>query len=85
MSNPNEDYVAPTFAGEVYFTVTIQWDDIEAADKDEVISELLRTIADKLEGLPASVVYEDDDLTITNEEEDFMSRADRLYEQANDK
>jgi len=31
------------------------------------------------------VVYEDDDLSISNEEEDFMSRADRLYEQANDK
>lgn len=85
MSNPNEDYVHPTFSGEVYFTVTIQCDDLEANDKDELISELRTAVTKWLQHLPASVVYEDDDLSITNEEEDFMSRADRLYEQANDK
>ena len=85
MSDPNEDYVHPTFSGEVYYTVTIQCDDLEANDKDELITEIRKAIARKLEGMPASVVYEDDDLSISNEEEDFMSRADRLYEQANDK
>jgi len=85
MSDPNEDYVHPTFSGEVYFTVTIPCDDLEAGDKDDLISDLKQAIVAKLDGLPASVVYEDDDLSISNEEEDFMSRADRLYEQANDK
>lgn len=85
MSDPNEDYVHPTFSGEVYFTVTIQCDDLEANDKDELIGELKSAIDKWLQHLPASVVYEDDDLSISNEEEDFMSRADRLYEQANDK
>jgi hypothetical protein len=85
MSDPNEDYVHPTFSGEVYFTLTIQCDDLEANDKDELITEIRQAIARKLEGMPASVVFEDDDLSISNEEEDFMSKADRLYEQANDK
>ena len=85
MSNPNEDYVHPTFSGEVYFTVTIQCDDLEANDKDELIGELQSAVCEKLQNLQASVVYEDDDLSISNEEEDFLSRADRLYEQANDK
>lgn len=83
--NPEEDYVHPTFSGEVYFTVTIQCDDLEANDKDELIGELKSAVEKWLQHLPASVVHEDDDLSITNEEEDFMSRADRLYEQQNDK
>ena len=85
MRNPNEDYVHPTFSGEVYFTVTIQCDDLEANDKDELIGELQSAVCEKLQNLQASVVYADDDLSISNEEEDFLSRADRLYEQANDK
>ena len=85
MSDPNEDYVHPTFSGEVYFTVTIPCDDLEASDRDDLISELKQALVSKLDGIPASVVYEDDDLSISNEEEDFLSRADRLYEQANDK
>ena len=85
MRNPNEDYVHPTFSGEVYFTVTIQCDDLEANDKDELIGELQSAVCEKLQNLQASVVFEDDDLSISNEEEDFLSRADRLYEQANDK
>ena len=85
MSDPNEDYVHPTFSGEVYFTVTIQCDDLESSSREDLLKELRQMIAQKLEGVPASVVYEDDILSISNEEEDFMSRADRLYEQANDK
>ena len=85
MSDPNEDYVHPTFSGEVYFTVTIPCDDLEASDRDDLISELKQALVSKLDGIPASVVYEDDDLSISNEEEDVLSRADRLYEQANDK
>jgi hypothetical protein len=85
MTDPQEEYVHPTFSGEVYFTLTIQCDDLEANDKDELITEIRQAIARKLEGIPASVVFEDDDLSISNEEEDFMSKADRLYEQANDK
>ena len=85
MSDPNEDYVHPTFSGEVYFSVTIPCDDLEASDKADLISELKQALVSKLDGIPASVVYEDDDLSISNEEEDFLSRADRLYEQANDK
>ena len=85
MSDPNEDYVHPTFSGEVYFTVTIPCDDLEASDRDDLISELKQALVSKLDGIPASVVYEDDDLSISNEEEDFLSRADRMYEQANDK
>lgn len=83
--DPNEDYVHPTFSGEVYFTVTIQCDDLEGNDREELLKELKQALQRQLEGMPASVVYEDDDLSISNEEEDFMSRADRLYEQANDK
>ena len=85
MTDPQEDYVHPTFSGEVYFTVTVQCDDLEANSKTELISEIRQAIADKLADIPASVVCEDDDLSISNEEEDFMSKADRLYEQANDK
>lgn len=85
MSDPNEDYVHPTFSGEVYFSVTIPCDDLEASDKADLISDLKQALVSKLDGIPASVVYEDDDLSISNEEEDFLSRADRLYEQANDK
>lgn len=85
MSDPNEDYVHPTFSGEVYFSVTIPCDDLEASDKADLISDLKQALVSKLDGIPASVVYEDDDLSISNEEEDFLSRADRMYEQANDK
>lgn len=85
MSDPNEDYVHPTFSGEVYFSVTIPCDDLEASDKADLISDLKQALVSKLDGIPASVVYEDDDLSISNEEEHFLSRADRLYEQANDK
>ena len=85
MTDPKEEYVAPTFSGEVYFTVTMQCDDLEASDRYELLKELQDALKRKLEGIPASVVYEDDDLSISNEEEDFMSKADRLYEQANDK
>ncbi len=85
MSDPNEDYVHPTFSGEVYYTVTIECVDQEANDKDELITEIRKIIARRLADIPASVVHEDDDLSISNEEEDFMSRADRLYEQQNDK
>lgn len=85
--NPNDDREYPTYSGEVYFTVTVQVDDVEATDKDELIFALKKALASKLEGriMPASVVYEDDDLSISNEPEDFMSRADRLYEQKYDK
>lgn len=85
--NPNDDREYPTYSGEIYFTVTVQVDDIEASDKDDLISEFKKAIASKLEGriMPASVVYEDDDLSVSNGPEDFMSRADRLYEQKYDK
>jgi hypothetical protein len=63
----------------------ISTETFKANDKDELITEIRQAIARKLEGMPASVVFEDDDLSISNEEEDFMSKADRLYEQANDK
>ncbi len=85
MTDPQEEYVHPTFSGEVYFTVTVQCDDLEATSKDDLLTELRQGIARKLEGIPALVEYEDNDLSISNEEEDFMSKADRLYEQANDK
>ena len=85
MTDPREEYEHPTFSGEVYFTVTIQRDVQQANDKDELITEIRKIITRKLEGMPASVEHEDDDLSISNEEEDFMSKADRLYEQANDK
>jgi hypothetical protein len=85
--DPNDNREYPTYSGEIFFTVTTQVDDIEASDKDDLISEFKKVIANKLEGLimPASVVYEDDDLSVSNEPEDFMSRADRLHEQKYDK
>ena len=94
MSNPNEDYVHPTFSGDVYFSVTITCAALEASDKDELLSDSRNIINQRLQGMaydsaltigPTNVTYEDDDLSITNEEEDFLSRADRMYEQANDK
>ena len=94
MSNPNEDYVHPTFSGDVYFSVTITCADLEASDKDELLSDIRNIINQRLQGMaydsaltigPTNVTHEDDDLSITNEEEDFLSRADRMYEQANDK
>ena len=57
MTDPQEEYVHPTFSGEVYFTLTIQCDDLEANDKDELITEIRQAIARKLEGMPASVVF----------------------------
>lgn len=85
MSNPNDNDVYPTYSGEVYFTVTLTCDDIEATDIDSLTSDLRRGLAAKLEGFPVSVIVEDHDLSISNEEEDFMSKADRLYEQQHDK
>lgn len=81
--DPNDDREYPTYSGEIFFTVTVQVDDIEGSDKDDLISEFKKAIASKLDNciMPASVVYEDDDLSVSNEPEDFMSRADRLYEQ----
>ena len=85
--DPNDNREYPTYNGEIFFTVTVQVDDIEASDRDDLISEFKKVIVNKLEGLlmPASVVYEDDDLSVSNEPEDFMSRADRLYEQKMEK
>ena len=48
----------------------------------EAVADVQKAI-ENLGGVYAEL--EDSDLIITNEEEDFMSRADRLYEQANDK
>ena len=48
--NPNDDRENPTYSGEIYFTVTVQVDDIEASDKDDLISEFKKAIASKLEG-----------------------------------
>ena len=81
--DPNDDREYPTYSGEIFFTVTVQVDDIEGSDKDDLISEFKKAIASKLDNciMQASVVYEDDDLSVSNEPEDFMSRADRLYEQ----
>lgn len=93
MSNPNKDYAQRTFSGEACFTVTIQCDDLEGLDREDVLTELRRSIETTLRELREvdlgtcdvpTVQYEDDDLA-EYEEEDFMSRADRLYEQANDK
>ena len=86
MSNPNDDYVLPTFTGEVYVTGRVTYTDPECSDAEtleqEAVAEVQRAI-DNLGGVYAEL--EDSDLIITNEEEDFMSRADRLYEEANDK
>jgi len=86
MSNPNEDYTTPTFTGEVWVTVCVTYNDHECSDAEtleqEALSEVRKAIGN-LGGVYANL--EDSDLIITNEEEDFMSRADRLYEEANDK
>lgn len=80
--DPNDNREYPTYSGEIYFTVTVQVDDIEASDPEDLIAEFKNAIASKLDNciMPASVVYEDHDL-LSNEPEDFMARADRLYEQ----
>ena len=86
MSNPNEDYTIPTFTGEVYVTVRVTYTDHECSDEDTLAQEAVADVQkaiDNLGGVYAEL--EDSDLIITNEEEDFMSRADRLYEEANDK
>ena len=85
--DPNDDREYPTYSGEIFFTVTVQVDDIEGSDKDDLISEFKKAIASKLDNciMQASVVYEDDDLSVSNEPEDFWSRADRLYEQKMEK
>ena len=51
MSNPNEDYVHPTFSGDVYFSVTITCADLEASDKDELLSEIRNIINQRLQGM----------------------------------
>lgn len=81
--DPNDNQECPTYSGEIYFTVTVQVDDIEGSDRDDLIAEFKKAIASQLDNciMPTSVVYEDDDLFVSNEPEDFMSRADRLYEQ----
>lgn len=86
MSNPNEDYVLPTFTGEVWVSVRVTYTDHEAPDRESLEQDALADVQKAVENLGA--VYaevEDSDLIITNEEEDFLSRADRMYEQANDK
>ena len=49
--DPNDNREYPTYSGEIFFTVTTQVDDIEASDKDDLISEFKKVIANKLEGL----------------------------------
>ena len=86
MSNPNDDYVLPTFTGEVWVIVRVTYNDHECYDKETLEQEAVDDVQKAIENLGG--VYaelEDSDLTITNEEEDFFSRADRLYEEANDK
>tara|TARA_R100001480_G_scaffold7399_4_gene15125 strand:+ start:2013 stop:2273 length:261 start_codon:yes stop_codon:yes gene_type:complete len=86
MSNPNDDYVIPTFTGEVWVSVRVTYTDHGCADQSTLEQEAVADVQKAIENLGG--VYaelEDSDLTITNEEEDFMSRADRLYEEANDK
>ena len=86
MSNPNDDYVLPTFTGEVWVSVRVTYEDHECSDAETLEQEALADVQKAIENLGG--VYaelEDSDLIITNEEEDFMSRADRLYEEANDK
>ncbi|MDA8979045.1 hypothetical protein N9F63_00645 [bacterium] len=81
--DPNDNRESATYSGEIFFTVTVQVDDIEADDTDDLISSFKQAIASKLEGclMKTDVHYEDDDLSLSNGQEDFMSRADRLYEQ----
>ena len=86
MCNPNDDYVLPTFTGEVWVSVRVTYTDHECSDAETLEQEALADVQKAIENLGG--VYtelEDSDLIITNEEEDFMSRADRLYEEANDK
>lgn len=84
--DPNDNRECPTYSGEIFFTVTVQVDDIEASDPDDLIAEFKKAIESKLDNciMPASVAYEDHDL-FSHEPEDFMSRADRLYEQKMEK
>ena len=86
MSNPYDNDTTPTFTGEVWVSVRVTNTDHECADQSTLEQEAVADVQKAIENLGG--VYaelEDSDLIITNEEEDFMSRADRLYEQANDK
>lgn len=84
--NPDDDYTMPEFTGEVYLTVTVTINRTQAPDKTTIEMDALDAIRSTLRNLPdASVLIEDSDLMITNAEEDWLDRADRLYEQKMDK
>lgn len=84
--DPNEDYVLPEFTGEVYLTVTVTINSTEANNKGEVELEALDAIRSALRNMTeTSVVIEDSDLYISNAPEDWLDKADRLYEQKHDK
>ena len=86
MSNPYDNDTTPNFTGEVWVSVRVTYTDHECSDAETLEQEAVADVQKAIENLGG--VYaelEDSDLTITNEEEDFMSRADRLYEEANDK
>lgn len=86
MSNPAEDYTYPRFSGQVYITVCVTYDDHECYDQETLENDTVELIRSRLQNLGG--VYanlEDSDLVITNAEEDFLDKADRLYEQQNDK
>jgi hypothetical protein len=86
MGNPNDDYTNPVFSGEVWVTVCVTYDDHECHDQETLESETVELIRSKLSTLGGVYAnFEDSDLVITNAEEDYLDKADRLYEQQNDK
>ena len=84
--NPDDDTTMPEFTGEVYLTVTVTVNRTEAPDQTTIEMDALDAVRSTLRNLPdTNVIIEDSDLMITNAEEDWLDKADRLYEQKMDK
>ena len=90
--NPDEhEDPTPTYTGEVYITVCVQIEDMEADSEDEVASQALSTLKECLNNhhsvfanYEAGAVIEDWDLYKSNAPKGFLELADDAYDRAKD-
>ena len=85
--NPDEyEDPTPTYTGEVYITVCVQIEDMEADSEAEVSSQALSSLKGCLEqaNYEAGVVIEDWDLYQSNAPKGFLELADDAYDRAKD-
>ena len=85
--NPDEhENPTPTYTGEVYITVCVQIEDMEADSEAEVSSQALYVLKECFEesNYHEEAVIEDWDLYQSNAPKGFLELADDAYDRAKD-